>query len=228
MKYSEKNVVVSIAGLGAKHLLSQIREISRRKITHAALFLTQVDKTERRLVYQALLESTIKKIPLVHLRNDMSLEEILLLEKNFHPAYYNIHENAFRYLHKWPGFKKKLLLELAGQAKRNPAAQVEAIGGFCVDLAHYKMAEVSQSEQLRYLLAKKKNQKLFVFNHLNGYNPKNNKCLHRPRFHRDFIYLEALPKFVFGRLISLEMENPIREQIKWRQHILKILKTKFK
>ena len=187
MKYSEKNVIVSIAGLGAATLLSQIKEINRRKITRAALFLTQVDQAERRLVYRVILESTIKKIPLVHLRNDMSLEEILFLEKNFHPDYYNIHENAFRYLHKWPGFKKKLLLELAGQAKRNPAAQVETIGGFCVDLAHYRMAEVSRSEQLRYLLAKKKDRKLFAFNHLNGYSPENNSCLHRPRFHRDFI-----------------------------------------
>ncbi len=226
MKYNDNNVLVSIAGRGEKVLLAKIKEINQRKITRVALFLTMADKTERRHIYQALLKSTIKEIPFVHLRNDISAAEVAWLEKNFQPRYYNIHENGFNYLHKWISIKKKIYLELAGHEKRNPEARIEKIGGFCVDLAHYKMGEVRQSDQFKYHLSKKKNKAAFVCNHLNGYDAKHNTCIHEVSRLSDFSYLKGLPNFIFGRLIALELENPIKEQLVWRKKLLLILNNR--
>jgi len=228
MRYTEKNVLVSVAGAGKNSLLSKIKEINQRKITRACLFLTMVDKTERRQVYQALLKSTIKEIPLVHLRNDMSLEEVLFLEEHFHPTYYTIHANSFRYLFKWLGFKKRLYLETSNSEKILDITKVEIVGGFCVDLAHFKIEEKRQSPQYKYQMSYAKQSRLFVCNHLNGYSYFRIKDLHLIRRSRDLSYLKTLPSFIFGKIIALEMKNPIREQLIWRRQVLKILKTKFK
>ncbi|MFA5024601.1 MAG: hypothetical protein WC523_06665 [Patescibacteria group bacterium] len=223
MKYTTKNVLLSIAGVNEKLLLSKIKEINKLKITRVALFLTMIKKDAKRRVFKALLKSTIKEIPLVHLRNDMSQEEIIFLENNFHPTYYTIHENSFDHLHKWPKFKKRLYLEFGGHGKRKPQARVEAIGGFCVDLAHYKIAETSQTVQFRYQFSKRKQKKLFACNHLNGYSPKTNTCIHEVGKIEEFDFLKTLPKFIFGKTIALEMENPIREQLIWRKKLIKML-----
>lgn len=227
MKYNTRNVLVSIAGETERLMLSKIREINKLKITRAALFLTEVDKTEKHRIYKALLQSTIKEIPLVHLRNDMSLEEVVFLEENFRPTYYTIHENSFYYLKKWVGFKKRLYMEFGGHRKRVPEAKVETIGGFCVDLAHYKIGETSQTEQFRYQIYRRKRNKLFACNHLNGYDYQKNTCVHHPRRIEEFAYLKTLPKFVFGKIIALEMENSIKEQLVWRKKLLKIINKKF-
>lgn len=227
MKYTEKNVLVGIAGRGAQTLLDKIKEINRRQIAQAGLFLTQVNKSERRRVYQALLKSTIKEIPLIHLRNDMSGEEVRFLKDNFHPTYYTIHKSSFRYLYKWSGFKKKLYLEFSGRLGKVPPFRLDTIGGFCVDLAHYKIGETCQSDEFKYQLARRKNKKLFACNHLNGYDPRINNCNHLPKADRDFAYLKTLPRHIFSPLIALEMENPIKEQLAWRKKILKLLHQKF-
>jgi len=227
IKYTDKNVLVSIAGETEALLLSKIKEINKRKIKCVALFLTMIDKAAKRRVFKALLKSTIKEIPLVHLRNDMSQAEIIFLEDNFHPTYYTIHENSFSHLHKWPKFKKRLYLEFGGHGKRRPEAQVEKIGGFCVDLAHYKITEVSQTTQFKYQLAKRKKIKFFACNHLNGYDPRTNTCAHEVSKIKEFDYLKTLPSFIFGKIIALEMENSIKEQLIWRRKLLKILNQKF-
>lgn len=228
MKYSDNNILVSVAGRGAEALIAKIKELDRYKIDTAALFLTMVDKSERKSVYKALLESNIKKIPFVHLRNDMSIQEINFLEQNFHPSCYNIHETGFRYYHKWPKISSKIYLELSGLGKHNPAAKVEKLAGFCIDLAHFKVGEVGSSETYLYAVSKKKCKSLFVCNHLNGYDAGKNNCNHHPHTIRQFNFLKDLPPYVFGRLIALEMENPIKEQLAWRKKILAILSAKFK
>lgn len=228
MKYGDNNVLVSIAGCGAETLIAKIKELDRYKIDTAALFLTMVDKSERKSVYKALLESNIKRIPFVHLRNDMSVQEINLLEQNFQPSYYNIHETGFRYYHKWPKIAPKIYLELGGLGKHNPAAKVEKLAGFCIDLAHFKVGEVGGSETYRYAVSKKKCKSLFACNHLNGYDARKNNCNHHPHTIRQFDFLQDLPSYLFGKLIALEMENPIKEQLVWRKKILAILGAKFK
>ncbi|MFA5184690.1 MAG: hypothetical protein WC456_04180 [Patescibacteria group bacterium] len=223
MKYTEKNVLVSIAGLGAKNIISRIKEADRNRVTRIALFLTQVSARERRLIYQALLNSQIKEVPFVHLRNDMSAKEVDFLEQHFRPRYYNMHVKGFGHLSKWSMIRKKIYLEFGGRPRPMPVFRLARIGGLCVDLAHYKMGETYNSEAFKYQWTRRHQSRLFRCNHLNGYDPKANSCIHHPRRWTDFIYLEKLPKFVFGELIALEMENPIKEQLAWRKKILRLL-----
>ncbi len=227
MKYTEKNVLLSIAGRGAETLLSKIKELDHYKIDTAALFLTMAEPAERKQVYIALQQSNIKHIPFVHLRNDMSAKEVEFLEKNFKPTYYNMHEAGFRYYHKWQQIQNKLYLELSGSGQHEPKAEVERVAGFCIDLAHYKVGEVSNSPTFQYLTSKRKQKSLFVCNHLNGYDDKNNICDHQPKLMSQLAYLKDVPPYVFGGLIALEMENSIKQQLVLRPKILKLLSEKF-
>ncbi|MFA5155587.1 MAG: hypothetical protein WC453_04105 [Patescibacteria group bacterium] len=227
MKYTNDNVAVSIAGRGAQAMIARIEEADSHQVRRVALFLTQVNPRERRQVYRALLASKIKEVPFVHLRNDLSAREIDFLEQHFRPRYYNMHVSGFRYLSKWLKIRRKIYLEFGGHSKLLPSFRLDRIGGFCIDLAHYKIGETLHSEAFKYQQARRRQKKLFVCNHLNGYDSKDNACIHQPGRWADFAYLKTLPDFVFGRFIALEMENPIKEQLAWRKKIIRLLAAKF-
>jgi len=40
---------------------------------------------------------------------------------------------------------------------------------------------------------------------------------------KNFDYLKTLPKFVFGECITLEMFNPIKEQLEFKKYIAQLL-----
>jgi len=68
--FSEK-ILVGLTGSQSSHWQSKLEEINRYNIREIALFLECFHKKQREEIYSALLKSTISKIPLVHIRNDM-------------------------------------------------------------------------------------------------------------------------------------------------------------
>ena len=55
---------------------------------------------------------------------------------------------------------------------------VEKIRGFCVDLAHFKVAMEKLNKDFKYVFDRKKHKKYFNCNHLNGYDPESNCDMH--------------------------------------------------
>lgn len=221
-KLSEK-ILISITGGREKHWKSKLAEIEKYKIKEIALFLECFNKKQRDKIYSAVLSSKIKKIPLVHIRNDMTKQELTFLSKNFKTKYFTIHESSFRYLKKWNGFYKQLFLEMNTDNFVPKAVKVNKIGGFCIDLSHFKIGEKKSSKELEYILKRKNIRRYFVCNHLNGYSYKRNKDLHTVKSLKDFSYLKKLPKFLFGKFIALEVNNSITEQMKFKRHVIKLL-----
>ena len=82
MKDFSKRLIVGVTGRKEKDWRSKLEEVDKFKITEVSLFLEWFKKKEREKIYEALLESGIKKIPLVHIRNDMAKEELSFLVKN--------------------------------------------------------------------------------------------------------------------------------------------------
>lgn len=214
-----------LVGLGASgsHWPSQLRELEQRHITRIALFLECMKLPERQLVYQALLKSYIKQIPLVHIRGDMSKKELIFLSTKFHSIYFTIHENDFKLLSKWRGYHRNLFLEMNTDNFVSRRVQVNKIGGFCVDLAHFKVEEEKWSKEFEYIMRREKVTKDFACNHLNGYSYKLNGDLHTIKRLKDFDYLKTLPHFVFGKVIALETSNSISQQLKFKNYIIKLI-----
>lgn len=215
-------LLVGITGKKENHWKNKLKEINKLDIAEVALFLEWFKKPQRQKIYQALLKSKIKKIPLVHLRNDMDKSELAFLTKNFASHYFTIHEDSFNVLDKWRGFYKNLFLEMNTDNLLSANVDVTKIGGFCIDLAHFKVEETKRTKEFKYI-RKRKNSHYFFCNHLNGYSPSKNVDLHTIKSLNDFNYLKTLPKFLFGKVIALETENSIAEQLKFKEYLSKLL-----
>ncbi|MCX6760952.1 MAG: hypothetical protein NTZ84_02540 [Candidatus Nealsonbacteria bacterium] len=222
----ENRILLSITGRKKGEWKEKLEDLNELKIKKAALFLEGFDQRERKKIYRALLDSTLKEIPLCHAGNDMEIEEFVFLENKFKTKYFTIHESGFGFLDKWPGFKKKLYLEMNVDDYVSPKVRIEDIGGFCVDLSHFKMALTSWTKDFDYTYLRK-NKVKFGCNHLNGYNPEKNHDMHTVKSLKDFDYLKTLPKFIFSKFIALEMYNSIDEQIKFKKYLKNLLLNHF-
>ena len=223
MAYFPKKILVGITGRNVKELKNKIIEADKFGIKEVSLFLTFLSPSEKKQIYDFLLKSKIKRIPLVHLRDDMKKEELIFLKKNFKTKYFNMHVNHFKYLKKWEGFYKKIILELHYDNDIPKGTDFKKIGGFCIDLSHFKASEERDTKEFYYIL-NKKNKKIFKCNHVNGYSRKKKKDLHTIRDLKNFDYLKEIPKFILGKYIAIETFNNIEEQLKFKDYISKILK----
>jgi hypothetical protein len=222
-KISER-ILVGITGDKENHWREKIEEIEKFGIKRVALFLERFGRKQRLKIYSVLSYSNIKEIPLVHIRNDMAREELVFLANNFSPTYFTIHESSFEVLEKWKGFYKKLFLEMDADDFVSELVEVKRIGGFCVDLSHFKMELRKWSKEFEYIFKRKHIPHYFDCNHLNGYSPENNDDLHIVKSLKDFDYLRTLPKFIFGNVIALEVENSIFEQLEFKKYLSEFLK----
>lgn len=217
-----KLITVGITGYKDIHWKSKLAEIEKFKIDRASLFLEQFStKIQREKIYKAILSSRLKEIPLIHIRNEMDKDEISFLLKKFKNPYLTIHEGSFEYLKKWRGFHKNLYLEMNYNNSIPGNVSVEKIGGFCVDLAHFKASEERWTKEFLYEYSK--NKKYFKCNHLSGFSFKKNRDVHSPKGKEDFNYLKTLPKFIFGDVIAIEIYNSIAEQLEFKKYIIKLL-----
>ncbi len=220
--FSDK-VFPSITGETNKDWQKKIEEVKELNIKEIPLFLERFDKKQREKIYEVLKDTPIKEIPLVHIRHDMDKEELELLKNRYNSRYFTIHEIGFNYLKEWSGFEKDLFLEMNTDDKVAKNVKVEEIGGFCVDLAHYQKQKDRDTVDYEYVYDRRENEELFQCNHLSGYSPEKMEDLHFVEKEEDFDYIKKLPSFLFGDVIGIEIDNPIKEQLEFRRYILKLL-----
>lgn len=224
MKNIANKICVSITGWRESDWRGKLAEIKRFRITEAALFLEKYRRPQREKIYKALTNSIVKKVPLVHLRNDMSAEELEYLCNKYNNPYLTIHEDSFKGIAKWKKYKKKLYLEMNYDNKVPRNARVGQVGGFCVDLSHFMAAKEKRVKDFEYVIKRKKNNNIFACNHINGYSYKHKWDIHKIKNLEEFKYLKTLPRFVFGDVIAIETNNSIAEQLKFKKYIIKMLK----
>ncbi|MCF7910360.1 hypothetical protein K9L16_01660 [Candidatus Pacearchaeota archaeon] len=228
MSYKKDKILLSITGSRRKHWQEKLAEIEKYKIKKIALFLEIFTKKQRQEIYSALLNSNIKEIPFVHARNDMAIDEFKFLIKNFKTKYFNIHENSFKYLDKWKGIHKKLLLEMNYNNQIPNNINIKKIKGFCIDVAHFTAARERGKKEYLFIMRYQKNKKLFKANHISGYSYFWKRDLHKPKKLKQFNYLQTIPDFIFGDYIAIEVFNSIKEQIQFKDHIYNLIKDKIK
>lgn len=223
-----KKILVGITGLKASDCLKKIKETNNFNIKEVSLFLELFEKPEREKIYAALLSSKIKNIPLIHIRHDMAIDELKFLKNNFKTKYFTIHEENFvdNDIKKWGEFYKKLALEMNFDNFVSKKVNVKKIGGFCVDLAHFKVGMEKLNKDFEYVFDRKKYEKYFDCNHLNGYDPETNCDMHTIHNLKNFDYLKTLPDFLFGKIIALEILNPIKQQLEFKKYLTELLSKK--
>ncbi len=223
LKNLSKRITPSITGFNSLQFNRKIGEAEKFKLYTIPLFFERLKIKEREKVYARLKKSSIKKIPLVHIREDMTVKELDFFKKKYQTKYFTIHESHFKIIKKWRGFYKDLYLEMDKNNIIDQNVIVEKIGGFCVDLSHFKSAEEKWSKEFTYTL-KRADDKIFACNHLNGYSYRRNTDLHSISSLRDFDYLQTLPEFLFGECIAIEADHNIAKQLEFKKYVLKILR----
>jgi hypothetical protein len=216
----------SITGETGEKWRNKLNEINELKLEEVAVFLSWFDKRERSYFYKFLLKSSIKKIPLVHLRDDTDDSDIEFFTENFGTEYFNIHESFFRVLNQWKDYRDKLYLELNYNNEIPKDVDIKKIGGFCIDFSHLKSAIARGTKEAYYILSRK-NKIKFICNHVNGYDFTERSCKHTITGLKDFDYLTTLPKYVFGEVIALEVYNTIKEQLEFKKYLIKLLNNYF-
>lgn len=220
----KSDILVSITGSTKQEWQNKLKEIEGFQIREVALFLEMYDKKEKQIIYKALLNSSIDRIPLVHIRHDMVKDELNFLQEKFKTKYFTCHEENFvnHDVEHWKGFYKDIYLEMNFDNFVSKTVDIEKIGGFCVDLAHFKVGLEKLSKDFEYVF-NRKDKKLFTCNHLNGWNSEKNVDMHTIYDLKNFDYLKNLPKFIFGKVIALETSNSIKEQLEFKKYLLKFL-----
>ena len=222
MNKNNFKIYVSITGDKTIDWQSKLEEINQLGIKEAAVFVEWFEKKERPHLYKFLLKSSIKKVPLVHLRHDTDKSDMEFFVKNYGTQHFNIHEDHFDILDQWAGYEDKLYLEMNYNDDIPKNTKVRQIGGFCIDLSHFKSSVARGSEEAAYAFFRKDKIK-FSCNHLNGYDPVVKRDKHTITDLSDFDYLTTLPKFIFGNIIAIEASNSIKEQLKFKKYLEKLL-----
>lgn len=200
----------------------KLDEIKYFNIEEVAVFLGRFDRKERNHLFKFLLKSNIKKIPLVHIRHDMDCDEIKFFIDNYSTECFNIHEDHFDFLDKWERYYDKLYLEMNKDDIVDKNVKVEKIGGFCIDLAHFKSALAKGTKEAYYAFSKK-NEVKFKCNHISGFLEQEKTDSHFIKNIEEFNYLNTLPKYVFSEIMAIEVDNSIEGQMKFKEYIVKLL-----
>lgn len=221
--FSEK-IILSLTGKTEDDWKYKINDINNLNIDKIALFLETYRRSQREKIYQSLEKSCVKTIPLVHIKNDMEVDELKYLCNKYNNPYLTIHESSFEKLDLWKGFYKRLFLEFDYNNSVRSNVDVDKIGGFCIDLSHFKSAEERWLKEFEYVIGYRNKKDLFKCNHLSGYSYQKNMNLHIISSFDDFEYLKTLPDFIFGDVIALEVFNSIGDQIMYKKYITDLLK----
>lgn len=225
------NILVSITTTRGSDWRKKIQEVSSLGLRECALFLTMLSKDERKEFFGLLQESGVKHCPFVHLRSDMTAEDIEYLMKNYGTRAFNTHCQAeFPQINDWSRHSKKIYIENIYTAF--DPDEMKNWAGICLDFSH--LENDRRLEPKRYESYRKA---LEIYpigcNHISAVSDNvriNSDKMKRFDSHRfielsNFDYLKRYPKNYFSRYCALELENSLKEQLRAKDYIHDLLKS---
>ncbi|MFA5746717.1 MAG: hypothetical protein WC926_01410 [Candidatus Paceibacterota bacterium] len=226
-----KNIFPSITTTPGSDWRAKIKEADELGLVEVALFPTCLDRVGREELYGLLGKSGIKKIPFVHLRNDMSLEELDLLVGKYGTEVFNTHSTVTHPLFfDLSGYKDKIYLENVRHIFEE--SELNDFAGICIDLSHLendRLLYPERFENFKRLIASSR----IGCNHINAIQKETHfneeveedrRDCHYVRDLSELDYLKNYPAEYFSDFIALEMENDLKTQLAARDHIVEMLR----
>jgi len=212
--------------------LKKVAEVKKLKLKEVCLFLTCLDKGQREKLYALLLETDLKRIPFVHLRSDMSPEELAFLVRVYQTKIFNVHtKKEYTPLHDYGKYKKIICIENVYQPFDEE--EIKEFGGVCLDLSHLESDRLLRPDSYQRIIKFLKKyppecshvaavrKKPFLDE--NGYQ---RYSTHTLTDLSDLDYLKRYPLEYFGSVAAIELENTIEEQLKAKEYISTLIKNK--
>ncbi len=211
----------------------KIREASYYNIEKISLFPTYSRISERKKLYEAIDGSTIVEIPHVHLCHDIELWELDYFVKEYNTQIFNIHtERLFPLENDISKYNSKIFVENAGLPTEN---ELKKFGGFCIDFAHWEDYIRLEGEKYNPEEDKIRDwmKKYDVgCGHVSAISEEIHEdegipgrmcyASHWMNSLDDIKYMKKYVKYV-SKYVSIELDNPFKEQLKVKKYLEKIL-----
>lgn len=216
----------------------KFREIEALKIEEIALFPTCLTKEHRKVLYSMIKNSCIKRIPFVHLRDDMDVEELDFLAKEYNTQIFNTHsEREFPIDNEWLIRYKELICIENTYDFPLDAEEIKKYGGICLDFAHLenlRLLEPDKYKKTVEVLSKfpiKCNHVSAIKKDFSFIDSKTRKLRYDSHHMDDFSeldYLRNYPVSYFSNYCAIELDNKISEQIEAINYINSFMGTRDK
>jgi hypothetical protein len=207
-----------------------IEDIARENIREIALFPTCLVRAERLALYRELELLADLCIPHVHARSDFDEGELDYLCERFGTEVFNIHPTASTHPFITVPLRhaRKIYVENVEQVPGE--AEIESLGGLCPDFSHWANAIAfgrrGYDSAMRSLAGRHK----IGCCHLSAFRPGVPNPWHGEWDHHEFTsladldYLKDYSAFMPQRWASLELENPLSQQLQARRHLESLLR----
>jgi hypothetical protein len=226
---NDSRVLVSITTTYGSDWRNKFREANEQSITECALFPTTLSKEDRKEYFGLLEKSSIKSCPFVHLRSDMTVDEMDYLAENFGTKVFNTHCRAeYPRVSDWSKYADRIYIENVYHAF-NPE-EMKDWAGICFDVSHLENDRRQNPERFAQIL-KALDQYPIGCNHISGIaeqlrvNSEGEQRFDKHRFDslREFDYLKNYPGKYFSRFCAIEVVNTLKEQLAAKKYIETIL-----
>lgn len=196
-----------------------IQEIKEQGISPIALFLTGLDKKERHRCYRLLSQIKGLQIPFVHLRSDMDPVEVAYLVNHFGTQKFNIHPTSdFPLAYNLDAYARSIYIENSGSIGES---DLLGFAGLCLDLSHLEESRLLKDAQYE-VVGRLLNKYPLGANHLSAFLEKPftdesgsfTRSSHTMYHLTDFDYLKHYSGKYLGEYLTLEMVNPLLEQLR--------------
>lgn len=202
----------------------KVLEIKKLNIKEISLFPTSLNYEQRQELY-GLLENIPITCPHIHLRHDMTKEEIKYLQRRFQPRIFNIHPNMFN--SEWDFIKDKTYVENAG--KQLEDKDIENFPGICLDFSHLEDERRLFPEYYQKLIEMINKYKIGC-GHISGIGKtlgdryQRNPNRFEEHFSQDLTEFDYLKRYksLFPEIICIELENTLEEQLKIIEYIKRL------
>jgi len=225
----EKKIFASITTTRGSDWRARIKEINELGLKEIALFPTCLSPEERKEMYQLLEKSTIESVPLLHLRNDMPLEELDYFVKNYKTQVLCTHTQSEHPLI-YDCSKYKNIISLENVYHTFDEKELKNFGGICLDLSHLENDGILHKERFEDTIKILKKYPILC-NHISAikkftFIDKTGEIRYDFHYLKDLSELDYLKKYplnYFSPFIAIELENSIKEQLKVKDYLMKLL-----
>lgn len=229
-------ILVSITTTN-KDYIKNIQEAKKLKIKELALFFTLfATKNIRYKIYKELLKNNIKSVPVVHLRNDMKVSEIKYLIKTFNTKMFNTHPTGFHEIEDkeiLKKYKNKIYLENSETKKTvSITKEINDYAGICLDISHLhenlllkrmKFYKDTIDVLKKYKCGFAHVSAIKKHSYINKYTGVLSYSDHIFENLNEFNYIKKYKKYL-PQYLAFEVNNSIKEQLKAKKYLQKILK----
>jgi len=204
----------------------KIKEIDELGLEKAALFPTFLELEQRKDFYALLEKTCLKRVPFCHLRSDMEFWELDYLIKRWKCSAFNLHTQR-EYPFQYDYLKYKDMLYIENVCFDFKEEELRSVAGICLDFSHLENDRVlrpKKFEKRKKVLEKYK----IGCNHISAVQEKPYKdkeghlvvSCHLMNNLKEMDYLKHYPEHYFSQYCALELENPLKEQLKAIEYIV--------